>query len=335
VLDKFPLVAIPFFILAGNLMDTGGISRRLIDVARAIVGSTQGGLAATCVVACMIFAAVSGSSTATTFAIGAIMIPALVRAGYPKPWAAGLQATSAELGVIIPPSIPLILFGVAADVSIGELFIAGFGPGLLIGFVLIAYVLVWAQLIGHGREDMLDGVAPWPAIRRAMVECAAAMGAPTPSGPIHSALGVFSGLGGAGVGVLPEAPRGGRARRRCLHPRPHHPGDQQGLRRFRRRRHGRGREPPAAGDRLRCAGCGLAWSAAGKGRSSAPCIAWPLGSTTGGNWSPAASPATRTGAGGRRQRGMWRRNEPMPMRSGWRGARRRERMASTRSRSSR
>jgi tripartite ATP-independent transporter DctM subunit len=167
VLDKFPLVAIPFFILAGNLMDTGGISRRLIDVARAVVGNTQGGLAATCVVACMIFAAVSGSSTATTFAIGAIMIPALVRAGYPKPWAAGLQATSAELGVIIPPSIPLILFGVAADVSIGELFIAGFGPGLLIGFVLIAYVLAWTRLTGHGKQDTRDGVAAWPAFRRA------------------------------------------------------------------------------------------------------------------------------------------------------------------------
>lgn len=167
VLDKFPLVAIPFFILAGNLMDTGGISRRLIDVARAIVGRTQGGLAATCVVACMIFAAVSGSSTATTFAIGAIMIPALERAGYPKPWAAALQATSAELGVIIPPSIPLILFGVAADVSIGELFIAGFGPGLLIGLVLIAYVLVWARLTGHGKADAIEGVSPLPAFRRA------------------------------------------------------------------------------------------------------------------------------------------------------------------------
>lgn len=168
VLDKFPLVAIPFFILAGNLMDTGGISRRLIDVARCVVGNTQGGLASTCVVACMIFAAVSGSSTATTFAIGAIMIPALVNAGYPRPWAAGLQATSAELGVIIPPSIPMILFGVAADVSIGELFIAGFGPGLLIGFALIAYVLIWARLTGHGKQDMVDGLAPLPAVKRAV-----------------------------------------------------------------------------------------------------------------------------------------------------------------------
>jgi C4-dicarboxylate transporter, DctM subunit len=167
VLDKFPLVAIPFFILAGNLMDTGGISRRLIDVARVIVGNTQGGLAATCVVACMIFAAVSGSSTATTFAIGAIMIPALVAAGYPKPWAASLQATSAELGVIIPPSIPLILFGVAADVSIGELFIAGFGPGFLIGFALIAYVLIWARATGHGKADSVTGLTPGGAFKRA------------------------------------------------------------------------------------------------------------------------------------------------------------------------
>jgi tripartite ATP-independent transporter DctM subunit len=166
-LNKFPLVAIPFFILAGNLMNTGGISRRLVDFARVLVGNTQGGMAATCVVTCMFFAAVSGSSTATTFAIGAIMIPALVKAGYPRPWTASLQATSAELGVVIPPSIPLILYGVAADVSIGELFIAGFGPGLLIGAALIAYVLIWARLTGHGKADAVTGLEPWPAFRSA------------------------------------------------------------------------------------------------------------------------------------------------------------------------
>lgn len=166
-LNKFPLVAIPFFILAGNLMNTGGISRRLVDFARTLVGNTQGGLAATCVVTCMFFAAVSGSSTATTFAIGAIMIPTLVRAGYPRPWAASLQATSAELGVVIPPSIPLILYGVAADVSIGELFIAGFGPGLLIGGALIAYVLVWARLTGNGKADAVTGLKPGAAFRHA------------------------------------------------------------------------------------------------------------------------------------------------------------------------
>ncbi len=166
-LNKFPLVAIPFFILAGNLMNTGGISRRLVDFARVLVGNTQGGLAATCVVTCLFFAAVSGSSTATTFAIGAIMIPALVKAGYPKPWTASLQATSAELGIVIPPSIPLILYGVAADVSIGELFIAGFGPGLLIGGALVAYVLIWARVTGNGKADAVTGLKPWPAFRSA------------------------------------------------------------------------------------------------------------------------------------------------------------------------
>ncbi len=102
-LDSFPLAAIPFFILAGNLMDVGGISKRLVEFAKSIVGGVQGGLACTCVLTCMIFAAISGSSVATTFAIGAIMIPALVKHGYPVPFAAALQATSAELGVIIPP----------------------------------------------------------------------------------------------------------------------------------------------------------------------------------------------------------------------------------------
>ena len=152
-LDRFPLAAIPFFILAGNLMEVGGISRRLVEFARSIVGGIQGGLPATCVITCMIFAAISGSSVATTFAIGAIMIPALVRAGYPVPFAAALQATAAELGVIIPPSIPMILYGVTTQTSIPELFIAGFGPGILIGGSLIATVLIWCRVKGWGKED--------------------------------------------------------------------------------------------------------------------------------------------------------------------------------------
>lgn len=152
-LDKFPLAAIPFFILAGNLMDVGGISRRLVDFAKSIVGGVQGGLPCTCIVTCMIFAAISGSSVATTFAIGAIMIPALVKHGYPVPFAAALQATAAELGVIIPPSIPMILFGVTTQTSIPELFMAGFGPGLLIGGALIATVLVWCRIKGWGKRD--------------------------------------------------------------------------------------------------------------------------------------------------------------------------------------
>ena len=152
-INKFPLAAIPFFILAGNLMETGGISRRLIEFSKSIVGGIQGGLPMTCVLTCMIFAAVSGSSVATTFAIGAILIPALIKHGYPRPWATALQATSAELGVVIPPSIPMILFGVSAEVSIGELFIAGVGPGLLIGGSLMLFVWLYAKFTGLGKND--------------------------------------------------------------------------------------------------------------------------------------------------------------------------------------
>ena len=152
-LDKFPLAAIPFFILAGNLMETGGISRRLVGFAKSLVGGVQGGLPMTCVLTCMIFAAVSGSSVATTFAIGSILIPALIKHGYPVGYAAALQATSAELGAIIPPSIPMILFGVAAEVSIGELFIAGILPGLLIGAALMLFVHLWCRFKGLGKHD--------------------------------------------------------------------------------------------------------------------------------------------------------------------------------------
>jgi tripartite ATP-independent transporter DctM subunit len=152
-INKFPLAAIPFFILAGNLMETGGISRRLVEFAKSIVGGVQGGLPMTCVLTCMIFAAVSGSSVATTFAVGAILIPALIKHGYPTPYAAALQATSAELGVIIPPSIPMILYGVSAEVSIGELFIAGFGPGLLISGALMLFVYLYCRFKGWGKND--------------------------------------------------------------------------------------------------------------------------------------------------------------------------------------
>jgi tripartite ATP-independent transporter DctM subunit len=166
-INKFPLAAIPFFILAGNLMETGGISRRLVEFAKSIVGGVQGGLPMTCVLTCMIFAAVSGSSVATTFAVGAILIPALIKHGYPKPWATALQATSAELGVIIPPSIPMILFGVSAEVSIGELFVAGVGPGLLIGGALMLFVWLYSKYKGWGKNDgdgrLSFGKATWQA----------------------------------------------------------------------------------------------------------------------------------------------------------------------------
>ncbi len=167
-LDSFPLAAIPFFILAGNLMDVGGISRRLVEFAKSIVGGVQGGLACTCILTCMIFAAISGSSVATTFAIGTILIPALVKHGYPVPFAAALQATAAELGVIIPPSIPMILYGVATQTSIPELFISGFGPGILIGGALMATVLVWCRIKGWGKDDGDGRLKFLPATRQAV-----------------------------------------------------------------------------------------------------------------------------------------------------------------------
>ncbi|KIC48044.1 TRAP transporter large permease [Tateyamaria sp. ANG-S1] len=163
-IDSFPLMAIPLFILAGNLMSAGGISRRLVDLAKALVGGIQGGLACSCVLTCMMFASVSGSSVATTFAIGAILIPAMARHGYPKPLAASIQASSAELGVLIPPSIPLILYGVSTNTSIEQLFIAGIGPGLLVAAALMVTVIVICRMRGLGLEDGKDR----PSLRAAL-----------------------------------------------------------------------------------------------------------------------------------------------------------------------
>ncbi|WP_062362748.1 TRAP transporter large permease [Vreelandella aquamarina] len=152
-INSFPLMAVPFFILAGNMMSSGGMSVRLVNVAKSLTSNIQGGLAISCVLTCMMFAAVSGSSVATTFAIGSILIPAMIRHGYPKPVAASIQASSAELGVLIPPSIPLILYGVSTDTSIGQLFLAGIGPGVLVAFALIAYVYVLCKIKGYGSDN--------------------------------------------------------------------------------------------------------------------------------------------------------------------------------------
>ncbi|CAB3744120.1 MULTISPECIES: TRAP transporter large permease [Achromobacter] len=166
-LDKYPLVAIPFFILAGNLMEAGGISERMVEFAKSVVGGIQGGLACTCVLTCMIFAAVAGSSVATTFAVGAILIPAMIRHGYPAPFAASLQASAAELGVIIPPSIPMILYAVSTDTSTGELFIAGVMPGILIGVALMFYVWIYAKRNNLGKRDGEGRLPLWPAFKSA------------------------------------------------------------------------------------------------------------------------------------------------------------------------
>jgi C4-dicarboxylate transporter, DctM subunit len=141
-LNTFPLMAIPFFVLAANIMSRGGISKRLTDAGNAMVGQYRGGLAMTAVLSCMFFAAVSGSSPATVVAVGTLLIPAMIASGYPKQFSTGLIASAGSLGILIPPSIPLIVYGIATEQSIGDLFLAGILPGILAGLMLIGLVIV-------------------------------------------------------------------------------------------------------------------------------------------------------------------------------------------------
>lgn len=147
-LDSFPLMAIPFYILAGNLMQTGGISRRLMHLANALVGWFRGGLGAASVLTSMFFATMSGSSSATTAAVGGIMIPAMEKKGYPKNFSAASIAVAGELGAIIPPSLPMIVYGLVANVSVGSMFIAGILPGILIGVTLMLTIVTVAVVKG-------------------------------------------------------------------------------------------------------------------------------------------------------------------------------------------
>ncbi|MFD1708937.1 TRAP transporter large permease [Siminovitchia sediminis] len=142
-LDSITLMAIPFFVLAGKLMEFGGISERLIDLAKSFVGHYRGGLAHVSIMASIFFAAISGSAIATTVAIGSIMIPSMVKLGYDRNFAAALHASAGNIGGIIPPSIPMVLYAVAGGVSVGQMFIAGIIPGLLIGvsFMFLSYFI--------------------------------------------------------------------------------------------------------------------------------------------------------------------------------------------------
>ncbi len=141
--DSFPIMALPAFILAGALMEYAGISKRLVQVAEAIAGPATGGLASATVLACLFFGAISGSGPATTAAVGMLMIPAMIRRGYDKGYASAITASSGGLGVVIPPSIPMVIYGVSGNQSIAKLFIAGFIPGLLIAGALM--------LVNHQR----------------------------------------------------------------------------------------------------------------------------------------------------------------------------------------
>jgi C4-dicarboxylate transporter DctM subunit len=152
---SFTLLAIPFFVLAGNLMSSGGISRRLVNLCNSFLGHIPGGLAMVAVATCAFFAAISGSSAATAAAVGAIIVPEMLKHKYDRNFAAGTIASSAELGVIIPPSIGLIQYGVAAEQSIGDLFKAGFLPGLFICGTIMAMAHHLATGIRSGGKSKL------------------------------------------------------------------------------------------------------------------------------------------------------------------------------------
>lgn len=142
--EHYTLLAIPFFLLAGSFMTTGGVARRLIDFANASVGHIRGGLAIGAVLACMLFAALSGSSPATVAAVGSIAIAGMVRSGYPQAFAAGIVTNAGTLGILIPPSVVMVVYAAATETSVGTLFMAGVVPGILLGVVLMVAIYIIA-----------------------------------------------------------------------------------------------------------------------------------------------------------------------------------------------
>ncbi|MCU0985363.1 MAG: TRAP transporter large permease [Acetobacteraceae bacterium] len=157
-LDSFPLLAIPLFVLAGGLMGAAGLTGRIVALALSLVGRRRGGLAAVSVVACMLFGALSGSGVADVVAIGSLVLPAMSRAGYPPGFSAGLLGCAGSLGTVIPPSIVMIVYGVATGTSIGQLFTAGIVPGVLAGGALMAVSFVKARREGWGGQGETEGL---------------------------------------------------------------------------------------------------------------------------------------------------------------------------------
>jgi C4-dicarboxylate transporter, DctM subunit len=147
--DNFALMAIPFFVLAGEIMGKGGISNRLFQLANVFVGRYTGGFAMAAVITCMFFAAISGSGPATVAAVGGIMIPAMVAEGYDRKFATAIIVTAGSIGIIIPPSIPMVLYGISGNQSIGDLFLGGIIPGIVIGIFLIIWCYFYSKKKGY------------------------------------------------------------------------------------------------------------------------------------------------------------------------------------------
>lgn len=145
--EHYTLLAIPFSILGGAFMTTGGVAKRMIRFANACIGHLRGGLAMASVMACMLFAAVSGSSPATVVAVGSIVIAGMVKAGYTQPFAAGVICNAGTLGILVPPSIVMVVYGAATETSVGKLFMAGVIPGLLLGLMLMVAIYWRARVL--------------------------------------------------------------------------------------------------------------------------------------------------------------------------------------------
>jgi C4-dicarboxylate transporter DctM subunit len=172
--DSFHLMAVPLFMFVGVIMEAGGISRRIIDFANSLVGWLPGGLAAVTIVSSMFFAGISGSAAADAAAVGAILIPAMKKSGYESDFAAAVQASGGSIGVIIPPSIPMIIFGFLTGASIGRLFAAGILPGVLIGFSLIGVATYISINKGYAATTSFSIKEVWRTFKRSLL----AMGAP-------------------------------------------------------------------------------------------------------------------------------------------------------------
>ena len=176
--DSFPILAIPLFILSGDLMGAGGVSTRILNVCNVFFGRITGGIAIVTVLVCMFFAAVSGSGPATVAAVGSMVVPTMLKLGYDKPFVLALVATAGSIGVIIPPSIPMVIFGVSTGASVTSLFMGGFFPGLLIGVALITYCYIHCKRRGFTgtadpftRKAALDALwdAKWALINPVII----------------------------------------------------------------------------------------------------------------------------------------------------------------------
>ncbi len=196
-LDRFSLMSIPFFILTGNLMNAGGLSRRLIHLANLLVGRVTGGLGITAVCSSMFFGAISGSSPATVVAVGSILYPSLIKGGYGSPFSIGVIVASGSLGIIIPPSIVMIVYAAVTGVSVGALFIAGVGAGIVYGLCFILYSVYYAW-----RHDVPRGeVPPWHSIWSAIKDASWGLGVPVlVLGGIYA--GIFTPTEAAAVSVI-------------------------------------------------------------------------------------------------------------------------------------